>query len=185
MAILQRGSAGPEVEELQLRLAGFRGTIWDGQFGPGTELQVVTFQRDYMDESQPDGIVGAKTKAALLAFDREYSVDLSDFHCPCGTCEGFGQGRFRGRYRPSSAKTEAYHWYEYPGIHLAVIHTFKAVRFYLHQSQMPAPIVTSGYRCWIDNQQKGRQTTNHMGKGVDFDFLLAHGEDKAMGYATL
>lgn len=35
---LQRGDKGANVEELQLRLAGFRGTVWDGDFGPGTEL---------------------------------------------------------------------------------------------------------------------------------------------------
>jgi len=34
---LKRGSKGPDVAELQLRLAGFRGTVPDGDFGPGTE----------------------------------------------------------------------------------------------------------------------------------------------------
>ncbi len=44
--ILKRGLTGPDVEELQIRLAGFRGTIPDGEFGPGTELQVFQFKRE-------------------------------------------------------------------------------------------------------------------------------------------
>ena len=58
---LARGDSGKEVRELQLRLAGFRGTSWDGQFGPGTELQVITFQRDYMGMESPDPILCAVT----------------------------------------------------------------------------------------------------------------------------
>ena len=36
---LQKGTKGLDVRELQIRLAGFRGTMPDGDFGPGTELQ--------------------------------------------------------------------------------------------------------------------------------------------------
>ena len=36
---LSRGTTGPDVVELQIRLAGFRGTMWDGIFGPGTECR--------------------------------------------------------------------------------------------------------------------------------------------------
>ena len=39
---LKRGCKGPDVVELQTRLAGFRGTMPDGDFGPGTERQVMT-----------------------------------------------------------------------------------------------------------------------------------------------
>ena len=62
---LERGMQGNDVVELQLRLSGFRGTIWDGDFGPGTELQVVSFQKDYMDEATPSGVVDAAVIAAL------------------------------------------------------------------------------------------------------------------------
>jgi len=41
---LQKGQLGDDVVELQLRLAGFRGTLLDGDFGPGTELQAKVFQ---------------------------------------------------------------------------------------------------------------------------------------------
>ena len=45
---LQDGDKGADVAELQLRLAGFLGTVWDGDFGPNTEKQVKAFQQDYM-----------------------------------------------------------------------------------------------------------------------------------------
>jgi peptidoglycan hydrolase-like protein with peptidoglycan-binding domain len=87
---LARGDSGKEVRELQLRLAGFRGTDWDGQFGPGTELQVITFQKDYMGMESPDGIAGANTFKALKRFIRDYPIRFSKLKCPCRTCEGFG-----------------------------------------------------------------------------------------------
>ena len=62
---LLRGSKGLAVEELQIRLAGFRGTSWDGDFGPGTELQVITFQKEVMKAEDPDGVVGPKVFEAL------------------------------------------------------------------------------------------------------------------------
>ena len=42
---LKRGDKGADVVELQMRLAGFRGTVPDSDYGPGTELQVVTLDR--------------------------------------------------------------------------------------------------------------------------------------------
>ena len=41
-----------------------------------------------------------------------------------------------------------------------------------------ALMITCGYRCWIHNEQKGRTSTNHMGKALDADFPLQDGEDK-------
>ena len=46
---LKRGLRGADVTELQMRLAGFRGTLPDGIYGSGTELQVVAFLQDYMN----------------------------------------------------------------------------------------------------------------------------------------
>ncbi len=54
---IKRGDKGEDVQELQIRLAAFRGTVPDGDFGPGTELQVITFQRDFMKLQQPTGLV--------------------------------------------------------------------------------------------------------------------------------
>ena len=42
-SVLKKGSEGDDVVELRMRLADFRGTVPDGDFGPGTELQVVKF----------------------------------------------------------------------------------------------------------------------------------------------
>ncbi len=110
-----RGNKGSEVEELQIRLSGFRGTTRDGDFGPGTELQVVAFQRDYMEMTKPTGIVGDETFSALKRFSQEFPIDFKKLKCPCGQCDGFGQNRFNGKYRTGKSKVEAYHRREYPG----------------------------------------------------------------------
>jgi hypothetical protein len=120
-AELKRDDKGAGVVELQIRLAGFRGTLWDGAYGPGTELQVVCFQRDYIEQN----------------------------------------------YK-----------YEYPGMHKAILHSFRAASFYLQRAGFPAPVINSGYRCWVNNGQNDRTSTNHMGKAIDIDFPLAPTEDK-------
>ncbi|MBU0986045.1 MAG: peptidoglycan-binding protein, partial [Proteobacteria bacterium] len=68
---LYRESKGPEVVELQLRLAGFYGTVWDGDFGPATEYQVMAFQREYMGMAKPTGMVEADTFEAIEWFASE------------------------------------------------------------------------------------------------------------------
>lgn len=175
---LQRGEKGADIEELQLRLAGFRGTVWDGDFGPGTELQVITFQKDYMDMKTPTGIVSDDTLAAIHRFAQTYSINFETLKCPCGECDGFGQNRFRNKYQTGKPKIEAYYRYEYPGIHKAVLNTFRAAQFYATQAGFDIPYPTSGYRCWVNNAQKNRQSTNHMGKALDIDFPLKPTEDK-------
>ncbi len=63
-ATLQRGSEGDEVVELQMRLAGFRGTVPDGDFGPGTEAALIAFQRQ--TGLAPDGLAGPDVRSALM-----------------------------------------------------------------------------------------------------------------------
>jgi len=174
---LQRGDKSSAVVELQLRLAGFRGTLWDGKFGPGTELQVVCFQRDYMRRSNPTGQVDRATLDAILEFEAKFPITVTGLRCPCGSCEGFGRGRFKGEYA-AGGDVEKNYRYEYPGMHKAILHSFRAAAFYLQRAGFPAPLVASGYRCWTNNEQKGRTSTNHMGKAIDLDFPLAAGEDK-------
>jgi hypothetical protein len=174
---LERGRTGKDVIELQLRLSGFRGTLWDGKFGPGTELQVVSFQRDFMRQKSPTGRVDTKTFDGLEQLASDYPLDWTALACPCGQCGGFGQGRFEGEYAAGKPRVEAYHRREYPGIHKAILHAFRAVRHYASLYDFPEPTVTSGYRCWIENERKGRSSTNHMGKAIDFDFPVAPGED--------
>lgn len=68
METLKKGSQGEEVKKLQELLAM---SNCDGIFGPATEAAVTQFQYTHTDVSGnkliPDGIVGAKTWAALLA----------------------------------------------------------------------------------------------------------------------
>ena len=175
---LSRNADGAHVEELQLRLAGFRGTVWDGGFGPGTEMQVTAFQRDYMEMASPTGEGDDATYRALEEFARDFPIDFARLECACGQCGGFGQGRFREEYREGSQKIEAYHRYEYPGIHRAILHAYRGAWFYARRAGHGDPMLTCGYRCWIDNEQKGRRSTNHMGKALDIDFPLRSGEDK-------
>ena len=172
---LQRGSEGDDVVELQMRLAGFRGTVPDGDFGPGTELQVVTFQRDYMEAAAPSGIADAATFAAIDEFAAANPIDFASLQCRCGVCPGFGQGRFNGEYRADRPRVEAYHLYEYPGVHRMLLWAVRALTFYVPRYDF---VINSGYRCAEDNRQKGRTSTNHHGKAVDLDVPLGPGEDR-------
>lgn len=173
---LARGDKGPAVTELQMRLAGFRGTLPDGDYGPGTELQVMAFQRFYMGTAQPSGAADDATMAAIVQFGAEHPIDFDRLHCPCGQCGGFGQGRFRGQYREGKPY-EAYHRYEYPGIHRMLLWTVRAAIFYAKEKNWRL-IFTSGYRCAIDNADHNRSSTNHHGKAVDLDIIADAGTDR-------
>ena len=177
-AVLERGATGTEVAELQIRLAGFRGTIWDGEFGAGTELQVRTFQRDYMGLAEPTGVADPETFRALQRLANTYSIDFEKVACPCGQCGGYGQGQFANQFREGKPEIEAFHNREYPGVHKAILHSFRAARFYAESSEEAPFFLTCGYRCWINNKRHGRKSTNHMGKALDCDFKLQNGEDK-------
>jgi len=172
-----RGDQGPEIEMLQILLAGFRGTVWDGDFGPGTELQVVTFQRDYM-QIKPTGIVDALTLKALESFQKDYPVNMNKLLCPCGECNGFGNQLHFGDYREGKPQIERYYMFEYPGIHRAIIETYRAAVFYITKSGIKEPKLSCGYRCHANNVKKERESTNHMGKAIDCDVPLSHDEDK-------
>ena len=174
-SVLKKGSEGDNVVELQMRLAGFRGTVPDGNFGPGTELQVVKFQEDYMKMAVPTGIADSTTFEAIDKFAAEHPFDFGALECPCGVCGGFGQGRFKNEYRPGEPKVEAYHLYEHPGIHRMLLWAARALKFYLPHYNF---VINSGYRCAEHNIQKGRTSTNHHGKAVDLDVPRGPGEDK-------
>ena len=192
-------SKGRDVEELQLRLAGFSGTVWDGDFGAKTKNQVMQFQRDYMNLARPDGIVGPRTFTALNVFANQFSIDFGELACPSKAgsnsefceCQGFGQHRFRKLFLKSRSPmvldwsrsgkdemSESRHQYEYPGIHKAVLHTYRAFLFYADSGKYIKPRITSGYRCHINNIEKRRTSTNHMGKALDFSFDVGRGQTK-------
>lgn len=65
MAVLKRGSSGPDVLNLQttLKQLGFDPNGTDGVFGPGTEAAVKAFQQS--KGLTPDGMAGPATMAAL------------------------------------------------------------------------------------------------------------------------
>jgi hypothetical protein len=65
MPVLQQGSSGPDVIDLQKKLLqrGFDPGASDGSFGPGTAAAVVAFQRSA--GLAADGVVGPQTAAAL------------------------------------------------------------------------------------------------------------------------
>jgi len=170
-----RGCKGADVVELQVRLAGFRGTLPDGDFGPGTERQVLSFQRDYMKMPRPSGIVDRATMRAIDRFAGEYPIDFAALRCPCGKCDGFGRRRFKARYLGGRPRAEAFHRYEYPGVHRMLLWAVRAVFLYMPEHRF---VITSGYRCGTDNASRGRTSTNHHGKAVDIDIAAHPGEDK-------
>jgi hypothetical protein len=172
---LAKGLSGEDVVELQIRLAGFRGTVPDGVFGPGTELQVVCFQHDFMNLPKPSGAVDQQTFDAIEEFAEQYPLDFEALKCHCGVCNGFGQGRFKGKYRAGQPKLEAYYRYEYPGIHRMLLWAVRALFFYMPHRNFA---ITSGYRCSVSNEQKNRTSTNHHGKAIDVDLAPMPGEDK-------
>ena len=59
--VLRRGSRGPEVAAMQLRL----GLSGDGDFGPATERALMGWQRE--NGLEPDGIAGPATLGKLMA----------------------------------------------------------------------------------------------------------------------
>lgn len=172
--ILQQGVKGDDVVELQVRLAGFRGTLPDGDFGSGTELQVKRFQADVMKLATPTGIVDRATFQAIDDFAKRFPIDFRPLRCACGSCGGFGQGKFKGLYF-GNVKTEQNHRYEYPGIHRMILWAARALFAYRPDLRF---VFTSGYRCSVDNQMHQRTTTNHHGKAVDIDIVLSAGMSK-------
>ena len=171
---LKRGCEGPDVAELQTRLAGFRGTASDGDFGPGTERQVMNFQRDYVEVAET-GIADRATVQAIDEFADDYPFDFEKLKCPCNQCGGFGRGQLKGQYHAGMPEAEAYHRYEYPGMHRMLLWAVRAVFLYLPEHRFT---ISSGYRCSVDNANHNRTSTNHHGKAIDLDIVLRLGEDK-------
>lgn len=176
---LKKGCKGEDVVELQIRLSGFSGGVPDGDFGPGTERSVKQFQKDFM-KVEETGIVDRSVYVSLINMGWNYTTNWDALECPCGTdpqfngeysgnwdtCGGFGKGQFKDVYRDNKPKIEAYHKYEYPGIHRSILWAFLAVQHYFPEYDFT---INCGYRCWTRNKQKGRFSTNHMGKAIDVD----------------
>jgi len=177
LAPLERGARNEAVVELQMRLAGFRGTIPDGVYGPGTEMQVATFQRSYMQMETPTGQADTRTMESIADFGESQKVDFAKLQCRCGICDGFGRGKFKGVYR-NDKRLEVYYRYEYPGMHRMLLWTYRAAQFYAAARNWRLTL-NSGYRCSVDNANHQRTSTNHHGKAIDIDIIGAGGTDRS------
>jgi len=173
---LSQGDSGSEVTELQMRLAGFLGGVPDGDFGPRTRQQVESFQTAVMQVA-PSGTADQATFDAIAAFGRAHITDFGIFACRCGQCGGFGRQQFKGEYVPGKARVEQYHKYEYPGLHRMILWAYAAAAFHCRARGLETQI-NSAYRCWVDNKEHGRNSTNHMGKALDIGFANLPAADR-------
>lgn len=169
---IKKGETSDRVKELRIRLAGF-GPIKPGRtFDEATENSVKLFEKDVMGRSDPTGIVETEFAKKLDRFATEWPIHFKQLACPCGTCGGFGVGQYKGKHYRNH-REEKYHQYEYPGVHRCLLWGVRAIMFYCtvdHKDSIRFQKIDSGYRCEIDNLNKGRPTTNHMGKTVDLHF---------------
>ncbi len=180
---IKKGDSGSIVKELNIRLAGFGGSLPTEEFTDKTEQVVMQFQRDYMKVPETGKVCGNLLRA-VDDFGRKYVMPFNKIKCRCGRCPGFGRNKFSEQAQDSSIP-ERYRKYEYPGIHRSVYWATKAIMFYFQnqESQYGYKIgdISSGYRCNIHNSINGRTSTNHMGKALDLHIYKQSGNQRAPG----
>ncbi|WP_336959522.1 hypothetical protein [Chryseobacterium contaminans] len=173
------------IREINIRLSGFGGNVPTDKFTDRTEKMVKQFQKDYMKVPETGKVCGNVLRA-IDEFSKNFDISTTFWNqmkCDCSTkgkkatsalrgiqetnsCGGFGDGTGKGTYK-SASKVEAYHKYEYPGIHRSLLFGFKALQFYFSkQTTYKIDHFTSGYRCRFKNYT----TTNHQGKAIDMQF---------------
>ena len=161
------------IREINIRLSGFGGNVPTDQFTDRTEKMIKQFQRDYMKVAETGKICGNVLRA-IDEFQAKYVIHFDDIKCKCKKCKGFGNGLYKSVYAKGKPKEEAYHNYEYPGIHRSLVWAIRAIMFYASVKEKDlgytVRCIFSGYRCWEDNKLNGRTTTNHMGKALDIHF---------------
>lgn len=156
------------IREINIRLSGFGGNVPTDEFTDRTEKMIKQFQRDYMKVPETGKVCGNVLKA-IDEFQNKYNFDFNSIKCKCGTCTGFGDNSHKGEYL--GAKVEAYHRYEYPGLHRSLLWALKAVIFYLEKDgRFTLNKINSGYRCRFHPEYLKKPTTNHMGKAMDLHF---------------
>lgn len=177
-ACLKIGDHGPLIEELNIRLHGFGGTMvpnkpWD-EYTEKTAKAVRQFQRDFMKTSET-GIVCGDVLRALDLYRSSYPIEMTDLKCQCHSCGGFGRGYdssasvqyFKSNGQPYLGK-------ERPGIHRALLWTLRAAKFYVATVDAALGykfhMINSGYRCWQRNKEIHLKTINHMGNALDIQF---------------
>ncbi len=168
---IRLGAEGKLIQEINIRLAGFGGNVPTTNFTARTANMIRQFQRDYM-EIQPTGRICGDTLKAIDEFGDNYTFVWDELKCPCGVCDGFGQGLY-SEQKQDAGIAERSRRYEYPGIHRSLLWAYKAAMFYLTKKEGGIYTVnssSSGYRCNERNKQRGRSSTNHMGKAIDVIF---------------
>lgn len=177
-ACLKIGDQGPLIEELNIRLHGFGGTMvpnkpWD-EYTEKTAKAVKQFQRDFMKTSET-GVVCGDVLRALDLFRSSYPINMAHFKCQCNSCGGFGRGYTSSasvQYFQSNG--QPYSGTERPGIHRALLWTLRAAKFYVATVDVALGYnffeINSGYRCWQRNKEIHRKTINHMGNALDIRF---------------
>ncbi|WP_051951625.1 glycoside hydrolase family protein [Flavobacterium sp. ASV13] len=182
---IKKGDKSELIREINIRLAGFGGNVPTNEFTDRTEKMIKQFQRDYMKVPETGKVCG-NVLVAIDDFSEKFDISnkfWEQIKCSCGTknkkaisklrgieelnsCGGFGDHTGKGTYGKHD-KTEAYHRYEYPGIHRSLLFGIKALQFYFSkQDTYKIDHVTSGYRCRFKNYS----STNHQGKAIDIQF---------------
>lgn len=181
---IKLGDVGQLIEEINIRLSGFGGTLLApkklNEYTTQTEKAVKQFQRDYMGVAETGKVCGA-VLLALDAFASKYPLPLESMKCKCNKCKGFGSG-----YTDSAKadfwkkKDTPYIGTEFPGMHRSLLWMFRAALFYVGDKDKALGYfymgISSAYRCWKDNKVHSRHTTNHMGNALDVQFR--HGNEK-------
>lgn len=142
---IKKGDKNELVREINICLTGFGGNVPTDEFTDRTEKMIKQFQRDYMKVPE-NGKVCGNVLRAIDEFQNIFTVDFSEVSCKCKKCTGFGDGSNKGKYLKGSA--EAYHRYEYPGIHRSLLSSVRSVKFYLAKDgRFSFNKINSGYRC--------------------------------------
>ena len=163
-------NCGKLIQEINIRLAGFGGNVPTEEFDERTKKTIMQFQQDYMGVPPSGKICGSLLKAIdEFCTNKAYDFNFEQTKCPCGKCEGYGNGR-----NSFTINKKEYKGKEYPGMHRSLLFALKGLIFYLkkNKSYFSVSKIESGYRCWDNNEQKGRKSTNHMGCALDLHFNL-------------
>lgn len=190
-ACIKLGDKGPLIEEINIRLTGFGGTISEPTpldvFTKRTESAIKQFQRDYMGVSESGKICGSLL-IALDEFRRKTPINFASMKCRCGHCNGFGNGLIDSKaadYFKSNDRTKPYPGIEYPGLHRALLWALRAAIYYTESIDASLGFkfltISSGYRCWHDNKIHKRSTTNHMGNALDVQFSRNNSTTRCSG----
>lgn len=190
-ACITIGDKGQLVEEINIRLTGFGGTVSAptplNEFTAQTAKAVAQFQRDYMGVAETGKVCGS-VLAALDDFLVKFPINLNEMKCGCGKCNGFGNGykdSEKANIVDSKRNPIIRNGVEYPGMHRCLIWAFRAAKFYLANKDKDLGYayfrLSSGYRCWHNNKIHHRLTTNHMGNALDLQFKKANAKTRCQG----